>query len=372
MDIQYMKRAIELAKKGIGNVHPNPLVGAVIVKNGKIISEDYHHKCGEFHAERNAIMKCSESMKGAEMYVTLEPCCHYGKTPPCTEAIINSGITTVYVGSKDPNPLVAGKGCELLRQNGITVYEDICKEECDKLNPIFFHYITTHTPYVAMKYAMTADGKLATKTGKSQWITNEACRNHVHFLRHKYTAIMTGIGTVIQDNPMLNCRMKDGISPIRIICDTHLNIPLDSNICKSADKYKTYIVTAKISENIINDNKHKIFEKINILKAMGIEVIEVSLKGEHIDLCELMKILYDKQIDSILLEGGATLNFSALQARIVNHFYGYIGMKIFGGKAAITPVGGAGVSEVSEAFNIVNSSITTFDRDYMIEGDIVY
>ena len=206
----YMMRAIELAKKGIGAVNPNPLVGAVIVKDGRIINEDYHHRYGEYHAERNAILNCQEDMTGAAIYVTLEPCCHYGKTPPCTEAIIDAGISTVYIGSRDPNPLVAGKGAQILRDHGITVIEDFCREECDAINPVFFHYITKKTPFVALKYAMTMDGKLATYTGASQWITNESSRKHVHLLRHTYTAIMTGIGTVLADNPMMNCRMKGG------------------------------------------------------------------------------------------------------------------------------------------------------------------
>lgn len=386
---EYMKRAIMLAKKGTGSVHPNPLVGAVIVKDGKIISEDYHHKCGEFHAERNAIMKCKESMEGASIYVTLEPCCHYGKTPPCTDAIINAGISTVYIGSRDPNPKVAGNGVRILREHGIKVYEDILRHECDELNPVFFHYITHDTPYVAMKYAMTMDGKLATRTGKSQWITNEECRKHVHFLRHKYTAIMTGIGTVLKDNPTLNCRIQNGISPIRIICDTKLRIPLDSNICRTADKYKTIIAMGKMPDNkdeCITDNNsdidkadsininrsdyEKILKKRSQLIEMGIQILEVPLKDDHIDLNCLMRLLHDMQIDSILLEGGAKLNYSALQAGIIQHIYGYIGMKIFGGEASVTPVGGYGIDNVSESYKVVNSKITSFDGDFLIEGDV--
>ena len=240
-----------------------------------------------------------------------------------------------------------------------------------------------------MKYAMTMDGKLATRTGKSQWITNEECRKHVHFLRHKYTAIMTGIGTVLKDNPTLNCRIQNGISPIRIICDTKLRIPLDSNICRTADKYKTIIAMGKMPDNkdeCITDNNsdidkadsininrsdyEKILKKRSQLIEMGIQILEVPLKDDHIDLNYLMRLLHDMQIDSILLEGGAKLNYSALQAGIIQHIYGYIGMKIFGGEASVTPVGGYGIDNVSESYKVVNSKITSFDGDFLIEGDV--
>ncbi len=189
-DRDFMMRAIKLAKKGEGWTNPNPMVGAVIVKNGKIIGEGYHEKCGQLHAERNAIASLTESAEGATIYVTLEPCCHYGKTPPCTEAILEQKIARVVIGSRDPNPKVAGKGAEILRRAGLQVQEDFMREECDELNPIFFHYITNKTPYVVMKYAMTADGKIATKTGASKWITGEEARNEVQLMRHKYMGIM--------------------------------------------------------------------------------------------------------------------------------------------------------------------------------------
>ena len=203
----YMRRAIELAKKARGFTSPNPMVGAVIVKDNRIIGEGYHERCGQLHAERNALASCKESPKGAVMYVTLEPCCHYGKTPPCTEAIIEAGIRKVVIGSRDPNPKVSGKGAKQLRKAGIEVEEDFLRTECDALNPVFFHYISTGTPYVVLKYAMTADGKIASHTGKSKWITGEKARNHVHQLRHWYSGIMVGIDTVLADDPMLNCRI---------------------------------------------------------------------------------------------------------------------------------------------------------------------
>lgn len=205
---KYMKRAIELAKKGIGYTNPNPIVGCVVVKNDEIISEGYHEKIGGFHAERNALTNCKEDTTGAELYVTLEPCCHYGKTPPCTEIIIEKNIKKVYVGSMDPNKLVAGKGVKILEENGIEVECGVLKDECDKLNEVFFHYITNKTPYVVMKYAMTMDGKIACENGDSKWVTGEKARETVQNMRKKYMGIMVGINTVLEDNPMLNCRIE--------------------------------------------------------------------------------------------------------------------------------------------------------------------
>ena len=357
MDIQYMKRAIELAKKGIGNVHPNPLVGAVIVKNGKIISEDYHHKCGEFHAERNAIMKCSESMKGAEMYVTLEPCCHYGKTPPCTEAIIEQKIKRVVIGSRDPNPKVSGKGIKMLQEAGIEVIEDFMREECDRLNPVFFHYITTKTPYVVMKYAMTLDGKIATKTGASKWITGEAARAEVQHMRHRYMGIMAGIGTVLADDPMLNVRVEGWKSPIRILCDSGLRIPLDGQIVKSAGKYRTIVAYAD-SENTEAKRKR--------LHEMGVETICCPDENNQVDLKKLMKYLGEEGIDSILLEGGGTLNDSALRAGIVQEVQAFIAPKLFGGMNSKTPVEGIGVRFPSEAVKLKCTDICQIGEDIRI------
>ncbi|MBD8974028.1 MAG: bifunctional diaminohydroxyphosphoribosylaminopyrimidine deaminase/5-amino-6-(5-phosphoribosylamino)uracil reductase RibD, partial [Clostridiales bacterium] len=247
MEEKYMRRAIELAKSGVGKVNPNPLVGAVIVKDGQIISEGYHAKYGDLHAERNAFrnLKNAEEAKGAEMYVTLEPCCHQGKQPPCTQAIIEHGIRKVYVGSNDPNALVAGKGIRQLREAGIEVETEVLKEECDALNPVFFHYITTKTPYVLMKYAMTLDGKIATRTGHSKWISGEESRARVQQTRNALKGIMVGIGTVLNDDPMLTCRIPDGRDPIRIICDSKLRIPLSSQVVTTAKEIPTIVATVE-------------------------------------------------------------------------------------------------------------------------------
>jgi diaminohydroxyphosphoribosylaminopyrimidine deaminase/5-amino-6-(5-phosphoribosylamino)uracil reductase len=352
----FMHRAIELAKKGSGYVNPNPLVGAVIVKNGKTIGEGYHEKYGGLHAERNALASCSESAEGATIFVTLEPCCHYGKTPPCTEAIIESKIARVVVGSKDPNPKVAGKGIEILKNAGIEVIEGILKEECDKVNDVFFHYITTNMPFVAMKYAMTMDGKIATYTGKSKWITGEKARQAVQESRNRYSAIMVGIGTVCKDDPLLTCRMEGGRNPIRVVCDTNLSIPLSSKIVKTAKDVPTIIACSFLDE-----------EKKAILENHGCQVVVLPQDGAHVSLRAVIKYLADKNIDSVLLEGGGELNFSALESGLVNKAEVYIAPKIFGGRDAKTAVEGNGVEEVDMAYYFEKPEVTTIDCDVLLE-----
>lgn len=364
MDRSYMERAIALAKKGMGFTSPNPMVGAVIVKNGKIIGEGYHERCGGLHAERNAIASLTESAEGATIYVTLEPCCHYGKTPPCTEAIIEQKIAKVVIGSRDPNPLVAGKGVKQLRDAGIEVVEDFLREECDAINPVFFHYITTKRPYVAMKYAMTADGKIATKIGESKWITGEVAREHVQKLRHQYKGIMVGIGTVLKDDPMLNCRMEGGVNPIRIICDSNLRIPLESQIVKTAKEIPT-IVAAK--EQVFTE---ELEQKRTALLDHGIKVLLVKEKDGQIDLLELMELLGKEDIDSILLEGGGILNDSALRQGIVQKAYVYIAPKMFGGQGAKTPVEGEGVSYPKEAYTFELEDTKMLEQDILLEYKI--
>ena len=356
-DQNYMLQAIQLAKQGEGWTNPNPMVGAVIVKNGRIIGKGYHKKCGELHAERNAIASLTESAEGATIYVTLEPCCHYGKTPPCTEAIIEQKIKRVVIGSRDPNPKVSGKGIKMLQEAGIEVIEDFMREECDRLNPVFFHYITTKTPYVVMKYAMTLDGKIATKTGASKWITGEASRAEVQHMRHRYMGIMAGIGTVLADDPMLNVRVEGWKSPIRILCDSGLRIPLDGQIVKSAGKYRTIVAYAD-SENTEAKRKR--------LHEMGVETIWCPDENNQVDLKKLMRYLGEEGIDSILLEGGGTLNDSALRAGIVQEVQAFIAPKLFGGMNSKTPVEGIGVRFPSEAVKLKCTDICQIGEDIRI------
>ena len=361
-DQDYIKRAIELAKKGEGWTNPNPMVGAVIVKDGRIIGEGYHARCGELHAERNAIASLTESAEGATLYVTLEPCCHYGKTPPCTEAILEQKIKKVVIGSRDPNPKVAGKGAKILRDAGVTVVEDFMKDKCDVLNPIFFHYITTKTPYVVMKYAMTLDGKIATKTGASKWITQEAARREVQYMRHRYMGIMVGIGTVLADDPMLNVRVEGLKSPVRIICDSKLRIPLDSQIVKSAREYRTIVAYADL-ENVE--------KKKEILQTMGVETVFCPDMKKHVNLKNLMEYLGKENIDSILLEGGGTLNDSALQAGVVQEVQAFIAPKIFGGTGSRTPVDGIGIELPSQAAVLKFKDICQVGEDLKITCQVL-
>lgn len=362
---QFMKRAIELAKQGAGWTAPNPLVGAVVVKNGRVIGEGYHRKYGELHAERNALAACSEDPAGATLYVTLEPCCHYGKTPPCTEIIIEKKIAKVVIGSRDPNPKVAGKGARILREHGIEVMEDYMREACDALNPVFFHYITTKTPYVVLKFAMTLDGKIATRTGASKWITGEAARNHVHQLRGRYAGILAGIGTVLADDPMLNCRIDGAHQPLRIILDSQLRIPMGSRLVRSAKEYPLLIVC-----NESNRDREEGASRIQKLEEAGAKVWTLPEKNGHPDLNVLMQRLGEEKIDSVLIEGGGTVNEAALKAHIVHHVYAYIAPKIFGGEDAKTPVEGSGIRLPQECAQLRLAKITVLLNDMLLEYDV--
>lgn len=355
---QYMKRAIEIAKTAIGHTSPNPMVGCVAVKDGRIISEACHEKYGEFHAERNALTRCTEDMTGAELYVTLEPCCHFGKTPPCTDIIIEKGIRKVYIGSMDSNPLVAGHGVEILRSHGIEVECGILEEECTKMNEIFFHYISNKTPFVAVKYAMTLDGKIAAYTGDSKWVTSEPSRMHVQLLRKQYSGIMVGINTVLADNPMLNCRIEEGVDPVRIILDSHLKIPLDSKIVNTADNIKTIVAySSRFTDS----------DKIKQLEEKSITVIETK-DSDRVDLKQLMNKLGELKIDSVIIEGGASVNAAAFAAGIVNKVYAYIAPKIIMGEKAKSPIGGVGIPLMKDAVELKDIRIKNIENDILIEG----
>ena len=366
---KYMRRAIELAKKGSGHVNPNPLVGAVIVRDGEIIGEGYHECYGQLHAERNAIAnakKRGNSLEGSTIYVTLEPCCHYGKTPPCTEAIIEEKIARVVVGSDDPNPLVSGKGFQMLREKGLEVIPHFLKEECDAMNHVFFHYIRTGTPYVAMKYAMTMDGKIACYTGDSKWVTGEESRAHVQTLRNHYKGIMAGIGTVLADDPMLNCRIEGGRDPIRIIADSHLRIPMDSQLVRTAGQQPLIVACLPDADE---EKAAQLQEKgVEVLRIPGVTTADITEEQkEVISLPVLMKELGARKIDGILLEGGGQLNESALQAGIVDRIYCYIAPKIFGGAQAKTPVEGQGLTRAADAWQFNRIGMQEFGQDILLE-----
>ena len=393
-----MRMTLGLARKGEGKVSPNPMVGCVVVKDGRVIASGYHETYGGYHAERNALLNCKEDTEGAELYVNLEPCCHYGKTPPCTEIIIEKKIKKVYVGCLDSNPKVAGKGIQILREHGILVETGILEEECRVLNEVFFHYIEQNLPFLAMKYAMTLDGKIACETGDSKWITGEESRAYVQRLRNRYRGIMAGIGTVLADDPMLNCRMTGGRNPVRIICDSKLRIPVDSQIVKTAPQIETIIawnpeaatawrnrlkmqeIEKKISDEEAGTEKNagmkikSLEETKKELENQGIILLEISLKEVNgipqLNLRLLLQKLAERRIDSILLEGGGTLNASVLQEHLAQRVYAFVSPKLVAGAKAKSPVEGMGISRMQDAVELQDIKTKMYGRDLCITGMI--
>lgn len=350
-----MLRAIELAKRGTGLVAPNPLVGAVIVKDGRIIGEGWHAKYGELHAERHALQNCTESAEGADIYVTLEPCCHFGKQPPCTQALIDAGIKRVFVGSYDPNPLVRGKSGRILREAGIETVYEVLKEECDRLNPFFFHYIINKMPYVICKYAMSADGKTACFNGSSRWVTGAESRKNVQETRKAVSAIMVGIGTVLADDPSLLCHMEDPLHPVRVVCDTHLRFPLECELLRSISESPVIIMTC--SEDT---------EKTAKLESLGAEVVRVPANDEgHTDIKAVLAELAGRGLSSVLIEGGAGLHSSAMKSGLVNELQVYIAPKIVGCEG-ISAVGEMGLSDMNNALTMGTPKVQTFGQDILL------
>ncbi|MBE6054488.1 MAG: bifunctional diaminohydroxyphosphoribosylaminopyrimidine deaminase/5-amino-6-(5-phosphoribosylamino)uracil reductase RibD [Clostridium sartagoforme] len=360
MEEKFMKMAIELAKKGKGKVNPNPLVGAIIVKNEKIIGEGYHNRYGGNHAEIEAIKNASEDVKGATIFITLEPCFHYGKTPPCVDRLNSSGIAKVVIGHLDPNPLVSGKSIEKLKGFGIKVKVGVLEEECLELNEVFTKYIQTKLPYVVLKSGISLDGKIATKTGESKWITGVTSRQKVKELRNELRGIMVGINTIIIDNPSLKCAINGGRNPIRIIVDSNLRIPLNSEIIKTAYENETIIATTKN----INLNKKALVEKS---KAKILIVDDIDGK---VNLKSLMIQLGNMGIDSILLEGGGEINYSALEAGIVDKLMLFIAPLIIGGKESKTFVEGSGVDLLINSFKTSKLKVENLGDDILITSYI--
>ncbi len=354
----FMRRALCLAKKANYKTSPNPMVGAVIVKDGKIISEGYHKKAGMPHAEAEAISKSSYELKDATLYVTLEPCCHRNKkTPPCTEAILTSGIKRVVVAMRDPNPEVNGKGIEILRAHGIEVIEGVLESKAKKLNEFYIKYITTKMPFVILKIAMTLDGKIATPEGESKWITSEESRKLVHKLRSQVDALITASGTVLADNPQLTSRIKGGKDPVRVIIDPELKIPSNYNVYKPPPK-----TIAVVKAGLANSYKAK------ILLSQGVEILENN--SERIDLYWLMKELGNRGIISVMIEGGSSLNAYALKDKIVDKLMIFIAPKIIGGKDSFPCVGGNFYRKLNEAYQIENLTVKKLREDILISGYI--
>jgi diaminohydroxyphosphoribosylaminopyrimidine deaminase/5-amino-6-(5-phosphoribosylamino)uracil reductase len=352
-DQKYMARAINMAKLGEGSASPNPMVGAVVVNAGEIVGEGYHRQYGGPHAEVFALDQAGEKAKGAVLFVTLEPCSHYGKTPPCAEKIIKSGIKRVVVAMVDPNPKVAGRGIEMLREAGVKVKLGLFEEEAKKINEVFIKYIQSDYPFIFLKKAQTLDGYIATKSGDSKWITNAKARIEGHKLRHKVDALMVGIGTVLADNPSLTARLekKEGIDPLRIILDPELEIPLTAKIINQNSKADTLIITSNNFSPARAAAAQKKKEKL--LKKEKVQIMSFETNAEkYFYLRELLKSLHNQGISSILVEGGAKLSHTFLNQNLVDKFYYFIAPKIYGGSDGIASFCGRGPELMSDSIDL--------------------
>lgn len=353
-----MQEAMELAEKGRGHTSPNPLVGCVIVKDGRTLGRGWHRKYGDLHAEREALRDCTENPAGATAYVTLEPCCHHGKQPPCTDALLEAGITRVIVGATDPNPLVGGKGIAILRENGIMVETGLCEGEILEQNRIFFKYITERKPWVTLKVAITLDGKIATADGDSRWVTSESSRQFVQQLRGYHSGICVGKGTVVYDDPMLDCRFEGLGNPVRIIPDSLASISPESRIVRTARQCRTIIAHTDAAPA----------SRLELLNSLGVETLPCLSENGHTDISDMLSRLGEMRIDSILLEGGEELDWSFVEKDLIDEYYVFIAPKILGGKDAKTAVGGAGFPKMADALDISIKDVTPFGPDILIHG----
>lgn len=360
-NLKHMKRALELAAKAIGRTTPNPLVGAVIVdENGHVVGEGYHKKAGTPHAEINALQAAGNKAKGGTIYVNLEPCSHYGKTPPCTDALIKASLKKVVVGMEDPNPLVAGRGIKKLLNNGLEVEVGVLEQEAIKLNKVFIKFITTGLPYITYKTATTLDGKIATESGDSKWVTGPNARALVHQLRDQVNGIMVGINTILADNPKLNTRLHEGgRDPIRIILDSKLQIPSTANVFNLESNAKTIIATTQKASK----------EKIKLLSSADVEVVNLPAdKNGQVDLLQLLKWLGEKEICHILLEGGGNVATSFLKQQFIDELWWFIAPKILGGSNSLTPVRELEFTKMKEAIKINEISSQKIGEDILITG----
>jgi diaminohydroxyphosphoribosylaminopyrimidine deaminase/5-amino-6-(5-phosphoribosylamino)uracil reductase len=362
-DAAWMRRALRLAARGF--TPPNPMVGCVIVSDGVVVGEGYHVRAGLPHAEANALLQAGASACGAAAYVTLEPCCHYGRTPPCADALITAGVQRVVVAHQDPNPRVAGKGIERLLAAGITVDVGLLEATARDLNRAFIHFHTQNTPYVTLKAATTLDGKIATATGQSHWITGAKARRHVHQLRARSGAVMTGIGTVLADDPLLTARLSPAAprQPLRIILDSTLRTPPESRAVASASADAPLLI-------VTTDGAPGAREAA--LVRHGVEVLRVPPSDGRVDIRTALAVLAERGVISVLVEGGGTVNASLLKAGVVNSVLFFVAPKLFGGHDAPTAIEGAGVSVVSDAIPLCNVRIRRFAPDIAIEAEVVY
>ena len=360
MQQQYMQQALQIAAYAAGRTSPNPLVGAVIVKDGRVVGQGWHRKAGTEHAEIHALRQAGELAAGATIYVTLEPCSHYGRTGPCSKALIDAGIQRVVIAMLDPNPLVAGKGVAMLKAAGIEVETGLLQAQAERLNEVFLKWIMTKMPFVVMKTAMTLDGKIATAAGNSKWISNEVSRRRVHELRDVYDGILVGIGTVLADDPALTTRLDSpsGKNPLRIVVDSRARTPLTAKVVTDGQAETLIAVTAAAEA-----------AKVEALRQAGVEVLVVN-DGQQVDLKQLFCLLGERGVCSIFVEGGARINYSLLKAGLVDKVYTFIAPKMVGGSSAPGPVGGDGVETLDQAFLLENVETELLAGDILVSGYI--
>lgn len=362
-DHYYMQEALDLAAKAMGRTSPNPMVGAVVVRDGRVVGRGYHMRAGTPHAEIHALREAGSDARGATLYVTLEPCCHHGRTGPCTEAVIEAGISRVVMAMTDPNPLVAGKGAQRLREAGVQVECGVLEQQARRLNEVFIKYITTRLPYVVMKTAMSLDGKIATAGGESKWITGPGAREFVHRLRDRYDAILVGVGTVLADDPSLTTRLArgEGKDPVRVILDSRARTPCRAKVITQVSGAPTIIVTTPGAPR----------ENLRQLRDSGAEIVEIPAGAGGVDLVALLRELGRREITSLLVEGGAGVNGSFITQGLVDKVYWFVAPKIIGGAGAPGPVGGEGISSLPEAPAVEDISIKLYGQDICIEGYLV-
>ncbi|OAT81835.1 bifunctional diaminohydroxyphosphoribosylaminopyrimidine deaminase/5-amino-6-(5-phosphoribosylamino)uracil reductase RibD [Desulfotomaculum copahuensis] len=360
MDRRYMQMALDLARRGLGRTSPNPAVGAVLVKDGRVVGRGYHARAGTPHAEIHALREAGAQARGSALYVTLEPCCHHGRTGPCTEAVIEAGVTRVVAAMTDPNPLVAGRGLERLRRAGIEVVAGVCEAEARRLNEVFIKYITTGLPFVVLKAAMSLDGRIATRTGHAQWITGPAARAAGHVLRDRYDAILAGVNTVLADDPSLTTRLADGRGrdPVRVILDSRARTPPGARVIKQQSSAPTLVAVTPDAPA----------ERVAALKSAGAEVLMLPGDGGRVDLRTLLTELARRELTGVLVEGGGEVHASFLSAGLADKVVWFIAPLIIGGRQAPGPVGGDGPATLDGAVGLEQMTLTRYGEDYCLEG----
>jgi diaminohydroxyphosphoribosylaminopyrimidine deaminase / 5-amino-6-(5-phosphoribosylamino)uracil reductase len=357
LDKRYMRRALRLALKGAGRTSPNPMVGAVLVRDGKVVAKGYHRRAGGGHAEIVALKQAGAKARGATLYLNLEPCDHQGRTPPCTASLIRSGIRRVVIGMVDPNPLVSGRGIRRLRRAGIRVDVGLLEEECRSLNEAFIKYITRHIPFVILKLAASLDGKIATSSGDSKWITQAAARSYVHRLRNEVDAVIVGIGTVLADNPQLTCRLADGRNPWRVVFDSHLRIPLTSRLFHQRDPQKTILVASS----------HAPLKKIKAVESFGAQVWTFPLRRGTIPWASLLRESGKMGWLSVMVEGGGTTASRALAEGVVDKILFFFAPKVIGGEGR-NMIQTLGIRKMGQSKKIKNMEVSRIGKDFLVSG----